>query len=951
MAMPTTMSLSASSSSRNTFSQDSQALSSSQRHHPYSLSRSASSRSARPRSATSASAGSSQSGAEDDDRDSLSEAASMDLDERSFVPATPLPFEVDLPSLHVSSPKDNNPNSRGRPPKAKASHARKTSPDHIKRPPNAFIMFRSHCCNPTESGEAPDAPGTPTAVTLAGLGITDHRHISRIASILWKGLEPGDKSYWERRAKERKEEHALQYPGYKYKPVFRNKDEIRRRKKAYADAMDAEKRGCEEVARALMNAPQEFANYRGSVEPSEGDGDEEVVRPPSLTPEEREQAFRIAEFRAGQTMVMNAPPSIWTLDQVKPLAAALTGTPSTDTNLPLKKRGRPTTAAKRKLQDSAPMPLPISMHQDLHPLDPRVIGDFSHEDFRPHSAPAGDFPISFGYGTQTRRRSSHIRSTTSSYQSDSPFSYMVAQDDTHNFSGFQSNASQGSHLQSNTPQPSYDSPSVPSLFSSRNPPSAIQMPQNPSFIYYSGANGQEDVPQDTSYPPLSPRSLAIAHMQSYSIHSPPPTHRTPQRAPVREDILSPTGTAFVFGTSQSPTKTPSTTPRTTDGVLNLTLSGMKRRGTLGRIAHGGDMMLISPTTSSFLGGRKTSLGRWEVRKVSVDQSMHPPGHHSALGPHPLSRQPSPNGSDSGDGGLESYDFNTDFLETIQLAGREEEERRNEDAARERGQYAPSPTPFAPSSAASEFSEAHMDRQAGVEGQYWHTDTDAAHQKISRPFHVGHTDFFVRPDVPLSVSYPDQHTSEPQQQDHGPLFSYPSSFDRSSFDANSHRPSIATLLSGEYHPYADAFQYGGPSEEWLSNRVGRDSEATIRWNPRRDESQEVEVASVPEVDEDQIRISALSSTREEALAVLEQARSLGNLEAGLRYVYLCKELINDSSLIEQILQSGFGVTYDHLGLPGGPAEADFDPQTARQPTFDSPSISTAHTPISSSFATF
>ncbi|KAM0745653.1 hypothetical protein T439DRAFT_270331, partial [Meredithblackwellia eburnea MCA 4105] len=84
----------------------------------------------------------------------------------------------------------------------------------IKRPPNAFIIFRSHCCNPTESE----------------LGITDHRHISRISSHLWKSLLPQEKAYWERRAQEKKEEHQRLYPNYKYKPVFRNKDEVRRRR-------------------------------------------------------------------------------------------------------------------------------------------------------------------------------------------------------------------------------------------------------------------------------------------------------------------------------------------------------------------------------------------------------------------------------------------------------------------------------------------------------------------------------------------------------------------------------------------------------------------------------------------------------------------------------------------------------------------------------------------------
>lgn len=182
--------------------------SSTHRHHPYSAT---SETRGRPRSTTSAS---SRSGTEEDDgSDFTGDVASMDLDDSST--------GLHLPSFSLSRrpsptlPAAVAPSRAPAKAKAKTSHARKTSPDHIKRPPNAFIIFRSHCCNPTESGEAPDAPGTPSAKQLADLGITDHRHISRISSYLWKSLLPHEKSYWEQRAKDRKEEHARMYPNYK----------------------------------------------------------------------------------------------------------------------------------------------------------------------------------------------------------------------------------------------------------------------------------------------------------------------------------------------------------------------------------------------------------------------------------------------------------------------------------------------------------------------------------------------------------------------------------------------------------------------------------------------------------------------------------------------------------------------------------------------------------------
>lgn len=52
----------------------------------------------------------------------------------------------------------------------KPSHARKTPPGHIKRPRNAFILFRSHAC--------------VNNLIPTQLGITDHRHVSRIVGNL-----------------------------------------------------------------------------------------------------------------------------------------------------------------------------------------------------------------------------------------------------------------------------------------------------------------------------------------------------------------------------------------------------------------------------------------------------------------------------------------------------------------------------------------------------------------------------------------------------------------------------------------------------------------------------------------------------------------------------------------------------------------------------------------------
>lgn len=142
--------------------------------------------------------------------------------------------------------------------KLSKSHARKTPPGHIKRPPNAFILFRSHCCQPQDAlaeAQASNIPGTPSAQQLSSLGITDHRHISRITSHLWKSLSPAEKGYWDHQAQMKKIEHTTLHPNYRYKPVQRAKEDVRRRRKGGEQEIENEKSACEEVAMALLKGP------------------------------------------------------------------------------------------------------------------------------------------------------------------------------------------------------------------------------------------------------------------------------------------------------------------------------------------------------------------------------------------------------------------------------------------------------------------------------------------------------------------------------------------------------------------------------------------------------------------------------------------------------------------------------------------------------------------------
>ncbi|KAG9019770.1 hypothetical protein FRB90_007913 [Tulasnella sp. 427] len=88
--------------------------------------------------------------------------------------------------------------------KPKGSHAKKQPEGHIKRPKNAFILFR---CHMVETG------------ALNGVE-NDHRKISKIAGRIWNTLSKEQKAPYERQARDEKERHHQRYPDYRYSPMY-----------------------------------------------------------------------------------------------------------------------------------------------------------------------------------------------------------------------------------------------------------------------------------------------------------------------------------------------------------------------------------------------------------------------------------------------------------------------------------------------------------------------------------------------------------------------------------------------------------------------------------------------------------------------------------------------------------------------------------------------------------
>jgi hypothetical protein len=92
---------------------------------------------------------------------------------------------------------------------------KKGDEDYIKRPENAFILFRRKCCEDRNlaqgAGDAGDGDGSPTKKQRQA-------DLSKTISQQWKCLSPEERQYWEDLAKEKKKEHEAMYPNYVYRP-------------------------------------------------------------------------------------------------------------------------------------------------------------------------------------------------------------------------------------------------------------------------------------------------------------------------------------------------------------------------------------------------------------------------------------------------------------------------------------------------------------------------------------------------------------------------------------------------------------------------------------------------------------------------------------------------------------------------------------------------------------
>ena len=86
----------------------------------------------------------------------------------------------------------------------RSGHSRKKPINHIPRPPNAFILFRSHFIKSQHVSSEVE---------------TNHSTLSKIIGLTWKNLPNEERQIWHERAKAALEAHKRKFPSYAFKPV------------------------------------------------------------------------------------------------------------------------------------------------------------------------------------------------------------------------------------------------------------------------------------------------------------------------------------------------------------------------------------------------------------------------------------------------------------------------------------------------------------------------------------------------------------------------------------------------------------------------------------------------------------------------------------------------------------------------------------------------------------
>ena len=152
---------------------------------------------------------------------------------------TPITF-TDLPPPLVDAPTTEfilfPPPDDSLPPRRQA-HTKKKPDNHIPRPPNAFILFRSSFIK---------SQHVSTEVE------TNHSTLSKIIGLTWQNLPEEERQLWHSRAKEALNEHKRKFPKYAFRPVQTKAKGAASEKRKVREVEPKDIKRCAKIAQLLV---------------------------------------------------------------------------------------------------------------------------------------------------------------------------------------------------------------------------------------------------------------------------------------------------------------------------------------------------------------------------------------------------------------------------------------------------------------------------------------------------------------------------------------------------------------------------------------------------------------------------------------------------------------------------------------------------------------------------
>ena len=154
----------------------------------------------------------------------------------SFAPnVTPGTFNA--PTPHHSGSDALSPVLEGSTGARRSGHSRKKSTNHIPRPPNAFILFRSSFIKSQHVSSEVE---------------TNHSTLSKIIGLTWKNLPNEERQIWHARAKVAFEEHKRKFPSYAFKPVHNKPRGVPAEKRKVREVGLKDHTRCAKIAELLV---------------------------------------------------------------------------------------------------------------------------------------------------------------------------------------------------------------------------------------------------------------------------------------------------------------------------------------------------------------------------------------------------------------------------------------------------------------------------------------------------------------------------------------------------------------------------------------------------------------------------------------------------------------------------------------------------------------------------